>query len=890
MVDIEMRAGRMVPGARPGDPGAAAAPRQLGEPCARGSAAPCERDDLEWRGQDGQGLRPAPPRAEAPSLAARARPGPGQGGVARWLVGLAACAVVACSLGGSGGGRAGGGGPGGGEGEGPRAAPRPPDAPLGVGESGRPPFGSAVVYGAQEVPGLTEWECACQQDSDPLVRGILERSGKDCPAADGQGLLISSDLEDCRLAMPFVAAAGTGKTCVSRAAVESSCREVLDGWWDVKLGTWRGDAAFEAWKEFGRSADADEVLERFARDVHDLPLLRWAEKRSPDRASFQVEDFLAYVQPRCVEMVLRVFAGGELTQLSGNRLFDTVFEHELPKSASPPNIVDLTYGWLRDDVKANTQISMHSQVTINGKKEKEHYQFKRLRKQFGVPDSFLDEGAAGRSPEAASDVIVTCEPLSDPHAQVRWRSFHVLAQSYFEHMAQNPDSLLPRIYSAWFSESESGLCYAMQSLVPGHFVSDVEWSRGLSSATLFWELKGSTSLKEYFGQQHQYPIFEDADFKRDLVLLLPAQVREELMEQLKADTQWLSRNGFMDYSLQLLRVKVGDADANILNKVCPGAPDANGKMHRAFFQRDGGFSGTAAPWDSCIYLWAIGLGNTLQPYSLYEAFLAAMNRVVHPGLALTDVDPEKYSESLQAFMLEHSKSEIELPPGVDADVAPRKYQAAFIYQKCSEAQDSARASTPHPPPVCEDVGLVDVVPELQGLLEEASRDFTEDEARAARAQLGVDGAPCAEGAAAASLVVGPAADGDPAGPLCLRPRGAPPTLWMAHHRGYQELVRFGQRLGCVSRSGWEAVTAAAAEQERSGCSRRPPARPAGRPSPSAAPAPRTGSARSGSGCSGGGATWCPWRAGPARCGRRQTAQANTWTRAVLPCPWPPWSR
>ncbi|CAK0895329.1 unnamed protein product, partial [Prorocentrum cordatum] len=612
--------------------------------------------------------------------------------------------------------------------------------------------------------------------------------------------------------MPFVAAAGTGKTCVSKDAVESSCRAVLDGWWDVKLGSWRGDAAFEAWREFGRGVETDEVLERFARDLHDLPLLKWAEKEREGKTDdMQVEDFIAFVQPRCVEMVLRVFAGGELTQLSGNRLFDTVFEDQAPRASTPPAIDELTYGWLRDDTMAKTQMSMHSKIAVNGKKEKEHYQFRHLRKQFGVTDSFLDESGTAAS---ASDFTVSCEPMSDPHAQVRWRSFHVLAKSYFEHMEKNPDSLLPRVYSAWFSEADSKLCYAMQSLVPGHFIDNVEWSQGLSSAMLSWELKGSTSLKEYFGQRHQYHTsngpLNDADFKRDHVLMLPAQIREELIEQLDRDTQWLRQSGMMDYSLQLLRVKVGDTDANTLSRVCPGAPDANSLMHRAFFQRDGGFSGTAAPWDSCIYLWAISLANVLQPYSLYEAFFAAMNRVVHPGMKLTDVDPETYSESLQAFIIEHSKSGIEVPPGVDPTLAPQKYEAAFIYQKCSESQDRGEPRAPHLP-TCESINLADVVAEMAGLVREASRDFTEEEVQAARKMSNVERAACVEGAAPASLVVGPSAlDSEPAASSAVQLRR---STWRRHHRGYQELARFAKRYGCVSQSGWEAVNAAAMRQE-----------------------------------------------------------------------------
>lgn len=739
------------------------------------------------------------------------------------LGGGALLAVVLCVL--VAWGSSGGGSPGGGP-HTPGLGPTPsPDEPAGA---PHPLRFRQVVHEHETGSELTKWQCACSQDcKNPSVVNFMQKHGVECPAG-GSSVMISEDAEDCRLAAPFaVSSASKGQSCITRDAAEAACEDVLGRWWSLKFG-------------------ADQVLtsflqEKLARDLRDKALLEWALQNRGHAETTAKEDVLGWVVPKCIEISLRKFAGGQITAEGGAGLLTDLFgKNELQQP--PFSLPAVTYGHLRHDVAAEMKLAMHVPVSVGGTKRLEHPGFSSYRRQLGVPDDFLE--AFHWQPDAGIDAgsgslfasylafMIKCEDSRDWHSTVDWRTFHVIADEYFKFMQENPDSLLPRFLTAWSMDAGSDgrmmFCWAMQDWTPSSWKENPDWQASREAASLSWDLKGSiiywkkgdtnnrlvTRGTKVFHPDDRL-MLKDQNFVTDHSLVLPRDTAEMLHEQVDKDVAWLQSNMLMDYSFFLFLVDVDAEDAVSLSHVCPAEGHFEPKfLTAAFFQRDAGFTATVPSWDGNLYLWSMGLIDILQPWSLFKAIGTAVDELLFPDsvgtFAMNNIAPSQYGPRFSQFLknITYSSHTVTYPNGTT-----EAFEAEHVYKKCADFRArEAKEKNPHLP-FCEDLRLEAALPETTRLLRAAATPFTEEEVRAARREAHADTAPCQDHPVAV-YVIGPSSVGkSTASETRLQDMGLDEKeavvvdgdIWRSHHSGFNKLVDFGKKYNCVFKGAWDGV-------------------------------------------------------------------------------------
>ncbi|CAK0818157.1 unnamed protein product, partial [Prorocentrum cordatum] len=675
--------------------------------------------------------------------------------------------------------------------------------------------------GSSRIGGCASWV------SPTSVVNFMQKHGVECPAG-GSSVMISEDAEDCRLAAPFaVSSASKGQSCITRDAAEAACEDVLGRWWSLKFG-------------------ADQVLtsflqEKLARDLRDKALLEWALQNRGHAETTAKEDVLAWVVPKCIEISLRKFAGGQITAEGGAGLLTDLFgKNELQQP--PFSLPAVTYGHLRHDVAAEMKLAMHVPVSVGGTKRLEHPGFSSYRRQLGVPDDFLE--AFHWQPDAGIDAgsgslfasylafMIKCEDSRDWHSTVDWRTFHVIADEYFKFMQENPDSLLPRFLTAWSMDAGSDgrmmFCWAMQDWTPSSWKENPDWQASREAASLSWDLKGSiiywkkgdtnnrlvTRGTKVFHPDDRL-MLKDQNFVTDHLLVLPRDTAEMLHEQVDKDVAWLQSNMLMDYSFFLFLVDVDAEDAVSLSHVCPAEGHFEPKfLTAAFFQRDAGFTATVPSWDGNLYLWSMGLIDILQPWSLFKAIGTAVDELLFPDsvgtFAMNNIAPSQYGPRFSQFLknITYSSHTVTYPNGTT-----EAFEAEHVYKKCADFRArEAKEKNPHLP-FCEDLRLEAALPETTRLLRAAATPFTEEEVRAARREAHADTAPCQDHPVAV-YVIGPSSVGkSTASETRLQDMGLDEKeavvvdgdIWRSHHSGFNKLVDFGKKYNCVFKGAWDGV-------------------------------------------------------------------------------------
>lgn len=265
-------------------------------------------------------------------------------------------------------------------------------------------------------------------------------------------------------------------------------------------------------------------------------------------------------------------------------------------------------------------------INIAGEDIVEDNFFPKIRKLYGVPDDFLSGGkidleGAVRESGGAHAIIAKSEDsrfLVKIMSDVDWKSLHEHLGDYYRYLSDNPESLLPRFFSAYKRKADGQYWVAMFNWLSGKGFAD-------KRLTKVFDLKGTTCshnagdrLVRMNLDDEKVPTLKDLNFAQEpMVIHTSGAVRTQLLKQLTADTEFLRKKDLMDYSLIMRVMAVGQCDSTALKNVCPVKTD---RLYRTFFQEQNGYHAIVDEKSRTMNVYEFGLIDVLQPYNSKKAW------------------------------------------------------------------------------------------------------------------------------------------------------------------------------------------------------------------------------------------------------------------------------
>jgi len=123
-----------------------------------------------------------------------------------------------------------------------------------------------------------------------------------------------------------------------------------------------------------------------------------------------------------------------------------------------------------------------------------------------------------------------------------------ILRSYYNHVMSNPSTLITRFYGLYSIKSKTNKSKSIRFIIMNN-VFDTPFK--IDSR---YDLKGSTVGREADEKElkRETPILKDLDIlKQKKKIIVGAESKKKILAQLKSDTDWLSQNQIMDYSLLL---------------------------------------------------------------------------------------------------------------------------------------------------------------------------------------------------------------------------------------------------------------------------------------------------------------------------------------------------
>lgn len=605
---------------------------------------------------------------------------------------------------------------------------------------------------------ITDWVCAVRQSCrDPLVSSFMTEHGLSC---DGKTMVLNNE-SLCAELLPMNAEEDRdGRSMITRAEVQVSCESVMGKWWSLLM-----DGSDNI------SPSKDELIKKLDRELRHEPVVKWLLDMDSPTDSDLVPKFMDYVLKGCVEVVLNVFTGGKFTLPEGAGALTQVFGEVTSLTHPTTSMEATTYGrYFTGIEEATRRLQAFTSLQVGKNWVKEHPRFQEFRRYYGVDDAFLvnvnkevdDVGGSGSVFIPHGRYLLKCETVDDWHSAVDWRAFHVRADNYFDYMMQNPESLLPRIFSAYYDDHFHGynnaFCFVIQNWIPDTWSrKQGSWYAKRRGAALAFDFKGSViyskrgdtnnRLVRNHDREHvpgTQGVLKDLNFLSTMDITLPCDTRRLMLEQVAQDVDWLRQGMIMDYSLFLHVISVGATDSATLSAVCPRSDDVRDRMLEAFFQRDRGFLAVVPAWSQEMQVYSMGLIDTLQPYSLFKAIGTAYDRVLFPeqvgDLAMNNIPADEYAERFVSFLdrtticaLEPSEPNQERLFVRHASKNCRKYKL--------EKQEKAIKSEDPVNEFCEDV-LKTMSGDPLKALAALSTEFTHEEVELARRDSNFEIASC----------------------------------------------------------------------------------------------------------------------------------------------------
>ncbi|KAI0758492.1 SAICAR synthase-like protein [Trametes elegans] len=234
---------------------------------------------------------------------------------------------------------------------------------------------------------------------------------------------------------------------------------------------------------------------------------------------------------------------------------------------------------------------------------------------------------------------------------------HPPLRQYYEHVKDNPHTLLSRFYGLHRVKLLRGRkihFVIMNNLFPAH--KDIHET---------YDLKGSTVGPEYPEEkaaQNPRAVLKDLNWiQRRKMLELGPKKRAPLTEQLRHDSELLKDLGVMDYSLLvgIHNMQRGNRDnvrRNNLRVFSPDMPIINRKKmlgkgpHTIFYQDKGRLRATDETNDNMDTIYYLGVIDILTPYNTFqklEHFWKGLSADPHK---ISPVPPAEYAGRYFAFM------------------------------------------------------------------------------------------------------------------------------------------------------------------------------------------------------------------------------------------------
>eukprot|EP00931_Biecheleriopsis_adriatica_P075211 TRINITY_DN49131_c0_g1_i1.p1 TRINITY_DN49131_c0_g1~~TRINITY_DN49131_c0_g1_i1.p1 ORF type:complete len:530 (-),score=75.16 TRINITY_DN49131_c0_g1_i1:23-1585(-) len=298
-------------------------------------------------------------------------------------------------------------------------------------------------------------------------------------------------------------------------------------------------------------------------------------------------------------------------------------------------------------------------IDVGGNQVDEDARFPTLRSLYEVDGQFLagkmiDMEDVVRATGGAHARLVFSEDgqfIVKVIPPVEWHSLHDNLDVYTKYLRANPNSMLPRFFSAFKYKDKRWV--AMFNFI----------RPGLAAYQRLYDLKGTSCsidpgdrLVRVDLHDTKIPTLKDLNFiQNEGALHVPEGLRSALLGQLRSDTSFLQGLGLMDYSLVVHVSSAGECDEAAMQQVCRPQGDA---LYRANFQQQNGYTVGITEGDTMMHIYSFGIIDVLQPYN-FKKSLADWYKLVHCGSeeARDTVDPKVYQKRFVKYFEDRMKGD-----------------------------------------------------------------------------------------------------------------------------------------------------------------------------------------------------------------------------------------
>uniref|UniRef100_A0A0N4ZF45 1-phosphatidylinositol-5-phosphate 4-kinase n=1 Tax=Parastrongyloides trichosuri TaxID=131310 RepID=A0A0N4ZF45_PARTI len=348
---------------------------------------------------------------------------------------------------------------------------------------------------------------------------------------------------------------------------------------------------------------------------------------------------------------------------------------------APPGLL------LPDDFKASSKIKVDNHL-FNKEHMPSHFKikqycpnvFRSIREQFGISQREFLASLVYNEPE-----LVIAESSGTSKFYTSYDRKFVIKTLDSDNVGELL-SILPKYHE--YVVSKRGKTLLPQNLGLYRITVDGDITYLLVMRNIFgskyaihkkYDLKGSTIQRQASEKERtkDLPTFKDNDFLEDnYKIYLPTDAKEQLMQLLRCDTEFLTKHHLMDYSLLVGIHDVDRAAEEENNKetnpqsspggessggedMCPSPPDSPVPSTGAFTTRSEGldlenefFAITSSPVSDKKLIYFIGLVDILTYYGVKKRTASAAKSVKYGSEAkeLSTVKPEQYARRLIEFI------------------------------------------------------------------------------------------------------------------------------------------------------------------------------------------------------------------------------------------------
>lgn len=316
----------------------------------------------------------------------------------------------------------------------------------------------------------------------------------------------------------------------------------------------------------------------------------------------------------------------------------------------------------------------------------ERVEFGRVRALYNVSDDFIADTKLDltRNPDAtllpSADHVYVARQIRKEHwyELMRLDTTTNVIGAYHSHLRSNPDSLLPRLFSAFQRDADGRKQY---------WVVMFNWhSRPrVGDSMKYYNLKGTTcrhangdrlvrvNFDKIPNPRGQLPVLKDLNFvQNEGAIYTDPALRRTLEAQVQSDTALLQRLHFSDYSLSLRVMLVGQCDVDALKALCSLAHDSPPDLYKASFQAASGYTVTVDEGTRLMHVYSMGL-NVFSADKVESPDRCESGEV--PDFATPAEYKDRFDKFVSARLFEHGRG--------------------LTQQECDDLQGTGRRVTCH---------------------------------------------------------------------------------------------------------------------------------------------------------------------------------------------------